>query len=186
LTAANLACDQVCEDAASPTKEGIMAVDAYLQIEGIKGESADTGHKDWIEISHVSWSVHQPRAAVVSTAGGMTTGRASLSDLSFKKLADLSSPLLQQTCAMGKTIPKAKFEFMRADGDGKPVCYYTVELENVMISGVNPTSGEGGILIEHVFLAYSKMKWKYTKQSIRGGAEGNSSGGWDCAAHKCA
>lgn len=55
-----------------------------------------------------------------------------------------------------------------------------------MISGINPTSGDSGIVTEHVFLAYSKMKWKYTKQSIRGGTEGNSSGGWDCAANKCA
>lgn len=162
-----------------------MAIDAYLQIEGIKGESADAGHKDWIEVSHVAWSVHQPRASTVSTAGGLTTGRASLSDMSFKKLADLASPVFQQHCAMGKTIPKAKFEFMRADGDGKPICYYTVELENVMISGVNPTSAAGGIINEDVFLAYSRMRWKYTKQGIRGGTEGNSAGGWDCAANKC-
>lgn len=87
-----------------------MAIDAYLQIEGIKGESADAGHKDWIEVSQVAWSVHQPRSSTVSTAGGHTVGRASLSDMSFKKLADLSSPILQQHCAMGKTIPKAKFE----------------------------------------------------------------------------
>lgn len=162
-----------------------MAIDAYLQIEGIKGESADDKHKDWIEISNVSWSVHQPRASSVSTAGGMTSGRASLSDLTFKKLADMSSPILQQHCAMGKTIPKAKFEFMRADGEGKPICYYTVELENVMISGVNPTSGDGGIITEHVFFAYSKMKWQYTRQGIKGGAQGNTAGGWDCAGNKC-
>lgn len=161
-----------------------MANDAYLQIEGIKGESADERHKDWIEVSNVTWSVHQPRAAAVSTAGGMTSGRAVLSDVTFKKLADLSSPILQQTCAMGKTIPKAKFEFMRADGEGKPIKYYEVELENVMISGVTPNSGDGGTLIEHVHLAYSKMKWKYTKQSVRGGTEGNTAGGWDAAANK--
>jgi type VI secretion system secreted protein Hcp len=162
-----------------------MANDAYLQIEGIKGESTDERHKDWIEISNVSWSVHQPRASSVSTAGGLTTGVASISDLTFKKLADLSSPSLQQHCAMGKTIPRARFEFMRADGDGKPITYYTVELENVMISGVNPTSGDSGIITEQVFFAFSKMKWAYTKQGIRGGAEGRTLGGWDCATHKC-
>lgn len=75
---------------------------------------------------------------------------------------------------------------MRADSNGKPICYYTVDIENVMISGVNPNSGDSGIVTEHVFLAYSKMKWKYTRQSIRGGTEGNSSGGWDCATNKCA
>ena len=112
-----------------------MALDAYMQIEGIKGESADSGHKDWIEVSNVAWSVFQPRAEAVSTAGGMTTGRAVLSNLSFKKLADLSSPVLQQHCAMGKTIPRAKFEFMRADGDGKPICYYTVDRKRDDLGG---------------------------------------------------
>jgi type VI secretion system secreted protein Hcp len=162
-----------------------MAIDAYLQIEGIKGESTDDKHKDWIEVSNVAWSVHQPRATSVSTAGGLTSGVAELSDLSFRKLADMSSPMLQQHCAMGKTIPKAKFEFMRADGEGKPICYYTVELENVMISGVNPNSGDGGLINEQVFFAYSKMKWQYAKQSIRGGVEGKTAGGWDCATHRC-
>lgn len=161
-----------------------MALDVYLQIESIKGESQDDKHKDWIEVSHVSWHVHQPRAATVSTAGGHTSGRAELSELSFKKLADLSSPILQQTCAAGKTIPKAKIEFLRADGDGKPINYYTVELENVMISSVHPDSGDGGTVTELVSLAFSKIKWKYTQQKVAGGTGGNTSGGWDAAANK--
>jgi type VI secretion system secreted protein Hcp len=86
---------------------------------------------------------------------------------------------------MGKTILHAKFEFIRADGNGNPITYYTIELENVVISGVNHNSGASGIVTEQFFLAYSKMKWKYTKQSVRGGTEGNSSDGWDCAGNKC-
>jgi type VI secretion system secreted protein Hcp len=163
-----------------------MAVDAYLQIETIKGESKDSKHTDWIEVSNVSWNVHQPRSAVVSTAGGHTNGRAELSEVSFKKLADIASPILQQTCAMGKTIPKARFEFMRADGNGEPIKYYAVELENVMISSVSPSSGEGGIINEKVSLAYSKIKWSYTRQDIKGGTQGNTSGGWDASANKIA
>lgn len=161
-----------------------MALDTYLQIEGIKGESTDDKHKDWIEVFGVTWHVHQPRAASVSTAGGQTNGKAELSELSFKKLADLSSPILLQTCAAGKTIPKAKFEFMRADGNGAAICYYTVEIENVMIACVTPNSGEGGTITESVSLAYSKMKWKYTQQKISGGVGGNTSGGWDAATNK--
>jgi len=163
-----------------------MALDVYRQIDGIKGESADDKHKDWIEVSGVTWSVYQPRATTVSTAGGLTTGRAELSNLSFKKLADIASPILQQTCATGKTIPKARIEFLRADGDGKPITYYTVELENVLICSVTPDCGESGILTEHIQLAYAKMKWKYAKQGIGGGSIGNTSGGWDCSANKCA
>jgi len=163
-----------------------MAVDAYLSIEGIKGESSDEKHKNWIEVFNVTGSVHQPRAASLSTAGGHTNGRAELSNLTFKKLADLSSPILKQHSAMGKTLPKAVFEFMRADGDGKSVCYYKVTLENVMVSGITFDSGDGGTIKEQVHLAYSKIKWEYVKQSIRGGADGSTLGGWDCAANKCA
>ena len=161
-----------------------MATDVYLQIDSIKGESTDDKHKDWIEVAHVAWGVHQPRAATISTAGGHTSGRAELQNIVFHKLADLSSPVLLQTCATGKTIPKAVFEFMRADGDGKPIPYFKMELDNVMIACVTPDSGEGGLISEHVQLAYSKIKWSYTKQSIRGGVQGNTSGGWDLAANK--
>jgi type VI secretion system secreted protein Hcp len=101
-----------------------MAMDAYLQIGDIKGDSTDDKHKSWIEVSNVDWNVTQPRASTVSTAGGHTSARADLSEIGFTKLADIASPLLFQHCAMGKTIPKAVFEFYRADGDGKPICYF--------------------------------------------------------------
>lgn len=116
----------------------------------------------------------------------MTTGRAALSDITFEKLVDIASPILHQHSAMGKTIAKAVFEFMRTDSDGKPICYYKVTLDNVMISGITFGSGEGGTIKEMIHLAYSKIEWEYVKQSIRGGAQGNTMGGWDCAAHKCA
>ena len=104
-----------------------MANDVYLRIEGINGESEDERHRNWIEVSNVLYAIHQPSADVVSTAGGHTTGRAELYPLSFTKLADISSPVLLQTCAAGKTIPKAVLEFMRADGDGKPIPYFKIE-----------------------------------------------------------
>ncbi|WP_442784095.1 type VI secretion system tube protein Hcp, partial [Collimonas fungivorans] len=34
-----------------------MAIDVYLQIDGIKGESTDSAHKDWIECKSVQWEV---------------------------------------------------------------------------------------------------------------------------------
>lgn len=159
-------------------------IDAYLQIDGIKGESTDDKHKDWIEVNNVLYAINQPRAESISTAGGHTSGRAELYPLTFKKLADIASPVLLQNCATGKTIPKAVFEFMRADGDGKPIPYFKIELEHLMIASMTPDSGESGIISERVQLAYAKIKWTYTRQSIRGGAQGNSSGGWDCNANK--
>lgn len=90
-----------------------MASDAYLQIDGIKGESTDLKHQGWIEVTDVQFGVTQPRSATASTSDGHTAERAELSDIVLTKVSDISSPILSQTCAMGKTIPKAKIEFMR-------------------------------------------------------------------------
>ena len=159
-------------------------IDAYLQLGDIKGESQDDKHKGWIEVTGVHWGVSQPRATAISTAGGHTSGKADVHEVVFDKLADIASPVLFQTCAMGKTIPKAKFEFFRADGDGTRVKYFEIELENVMLSNVTPTSANGGIITETVHLASSKFKCAYVQQKIGGGAGGQTSGGWDSAANK--
>jgi len=161
-----------------------MAIDVYLYIDGIKGESNDDRHKDWIECKSVSWSVDQPKSATSSTGGGHTAERCEHSDIVISKLADLSSPILLQTCAAGKTIPRAKFEFMRADAQGERVKYYEIEIENVLIGAVSPAVEEGDILSEDVALKFSKVKWKYTQQKISGGAGGNTSGGWDLSANR--
>lgn len=163
-----------------------MAIDVYLQLDGIKGESTDDKHKDWIECTAVNWGVLQPRSATSSTAGGHTAERAELSDILFHKVADLSSPILMQMCAMGKTVPKAKFEFMRADGNGVPIKYFEIELENVLIGQISPGVSGGSLMSEGVGLKYSKIKWKYSQQKVGGGAGGNTAGGWDLATNKVA
>ena len=161
-----------------------MAIDVYLQIDGIKGESADDKHKDWIECTTVNWGVSQPRSATASTGGGHTAERCEHQEIALTKLADLASPILLQTCSAGKTIPKARLEFMRADGQGERIKYFEIELENVLIGGIKPSVAEGSIIQEAVGLKFSKIKWKYTQQKVTGGAGGNTSGGWDLAANK--
>lgn len=43
-----------------------MAIDMYLQLEGIEGESTDAQHKDWIECETASWMATQPQSATPS------------------------------------------------------------------------------------------------------------------------
>lgn len=52
-----------------------MALDVYLQIDGIKGESADSAHQGWIEVTSAHWGVTQPRSATASTGGGHSAER---------------------------------------------------------------------------------------------------------------
>jgi len=161
-----------------------MAIDVYLYIDGIKGESADSAHQGWIEVTAAQWGVKQPKSATASTAGGHTAERSEHRNLTISKLADLSSPLLLQTCSAGRTISKAKLECMRADGQGERVKYYEVELENVLIGNMDQVVHEGDILHDSIGLKFSKVHWKYTQQKIGGGAGGNTSGGWDLAANR--
>lgn len=55
---------------------------------------------------------HQGRVSGLETRW-LDRVRAELSEISIRKLVDLASPLLAQTCACGKTIPKAKLEMTR-------------------------------------------------------------------------
>jgi len=164
-----------------------MAIDIYAQIEGIKGESKDDQHKDWIEVTRVHWGVRQPKSATASTGGGHTAERAELSAICFSKLSDLSSPMLLQTCASGKTIPRVRFEFFRADANGERIKYFDIELENILVGMVAPhLRGCGSLLSENVNLKFSKIKWKYIQQKVNGGSGGNTAGGWDLATNKIA
>lgn len=163
-----------------------MATDVYLQLDGIKGESADSEHMGWIEITSVHLGVLQPKSATSSTAGGHTAERCEHRTITISKLADLASPILMQTSSSGRTLPKGKIEFMRADSDGKRVKYYEVELENVLLGHVDQQLEPGDILHETVGLKFSKIKWKYTQQKIGGGTGGNTAGGWDLTTNKVA
>ncbi|MGX9218742.1 Hcp family type VI secretion system effector [Massilia varians] len=161
-----------------------MAIDVYLQIDGIKGESQDSSHQGWIEIASAQWGVVQPTIAAGSATGGRTSGRSEYRTMSLSKLADLASPMLMQYCSNGKTIPKAKLEFMRADSDGKRVKYYEVELENVLIGNMEQMVHEGSILQDNIGLKFAKVKWKYSQQKIGGGTGGQTAGGWDLSCNK--
>ena len=162
-----------------------MAIDVYLQIEGIKGESRDTGHPDWMECMTVDLGVHQPKSAA-SSSSGHTVGRCHHDTVVIGRLSDLATPVLLQTCAMGRTVPRARIEFMCADGQGKPVKYFEIELENVLVTEIAPDVHEGQPMSEHLALAFSKITWRYTRQNVGGGTAGLTAGGWDLALNRLA
>ena len=135
-----------------------MAIDVYLQIEGVKGESNDERHKDWIECTSATWSVLQPKSATASTGGGHTAERCEHGDLVITKLSDLSSPLCE---LMAKV---SGLNTLRSSW------------KNVLIGAVVPSIQAKKILTEYVSLKYGKVKWKYTQQKV--------AGGWDLSANR--
>jgi type VI secretion system Hcp family effector len=160
-----------------------MASDMFLKIDGIKGESSDADHKEWMEIESFSWGVSQPASAVVSTAGGGTVGRASFGDLSVTKILDSASPLIAQACVSGQHIKEIIIELFRSAGD-KRVKYWEYKLEDSIISSVS-IGGGGGLPSESITFNYAKITYTYTKQErAGGGGGGNVPGGWDLKTNK--
>jgi len=139
----------------------VLAVDMFLKIEGIDGEStAAGGHVDWIEIESFSWGASRPSTSTGRTRGG---GRASFSDMSVVKRIDAASPNLYLACASGKRYPSATLQIRKA-GEG-PVPYMEYRLENVRISSVSVSSSEGSAEpVEEVTLSYGKIVWTYMPQ----------------------
>ncbi len=156
-----------------------MASDTFLQVDGIKGESTDKGHKEWIEILSYNWGVSQMASATASSSGGGSTQRADFQDLSVVKELDASTPLLSQACWSGKHIDKVVLELNRAAGDDRTK-YMLYEMENVIISSVSVGGGGGGIPTESLTFNYGKLKTTYIKQARKGGGgAGEVPAGWN-------
>jgi len=92
----------------------VALFDAFLKLDGIKGESADAKHKGEIDIESFSWGMSQ--TGVSATGGGGGAGRVKVHDISFVKRTDASSPLLMLNCANGAHIKEANFVVRKAGG----------------------------------------------------------------------
>jgi type VI secretion system secreted protein Hcp len=161
-----------------------MPGDVFLQIDGIKGESTDSKHKEWIEVLSYNWGVSQMASAIQSSSGGGTTQRADFQDLSIVKLMDSSSPKLFAACAQGDHIAKVILELCRAAGK-EHLPYMNYELENVVITSVSVGGGGGGEPTESVTFNYGKIKQVYTTQKRKGGGGGGKiPAGWSLEENK--
>jgi type VI secretion system secreted protein Hcp len=153
-----------------------MAVDMFIKIDGIKGESQDSKHKDEIDVLSWSWGVSQ--SGTMHGGGGGGSGKASFQDLSITKWVDMSSPKLLNSASTGKHIKEALLTVRKA-GE-KPLEYLKVTLSDCLISSVS-TGGSGGEdrLTENVTINFAKVKFEYTVQKADGTAGGVVPFGFD-------
>jgi type VI secretion system secreted protein Hcp len=158
-----------------------MAVDMFIKIADIKGESSDDKHKDEIDVLAWSWGLSQSGTLHSGTGGG--AGKVNVQDLSLTKWVDLSSPNLLKFCCSGKHLKEAILTVRKA-GD-KPVEYIKMTLSPVLITSVS-TGGSGGEdrLTENVTLNFGAVKFEYTSQKPDGSPDKTIPMGWDISANK--
>ena len=156
------------------------AVDMFIKIGDIKGESQDQAHRDEIDV--LSWSWGLSNDGTTHQGGGGGAGKANFQDLSCTKYLDKSTPKLMEFCANGGHIPEATLVVRKAGAD--PVEYLIIRMENVLVTSVS-TGGSGGEdrLTENVTLNFSKIQVEYTEQKDDGTPGEKVGMSWDIVAN---
>jgi type VI secretion system secreted protein Hcp len=145
-----------------------MALDQFMKIDALKGESKDKVHKDSIDV--LAWSWGASNSGTAHVGGGAGAGKVNVQDLSFTKWVDKSSPDLLQACCTGKHFGSATLIVRKAGGT--PLEYVKVTLTPAMITAMT-TGGSGGEdrLTENITLNFGKVKFEYVEQ-LANGAKG--------------
>jgi len=184
--------------------------DAFLKLDGIKGESADAKHKGEIDIESFSWGLSQ--TGISATGGGGGAGKVKVHDMYFRKQADASSPLLFLNCANGSHIKEANFVVRKAGGE--QLEYLKIKLTDVLVSSYKPHGAQtaddwetqgvtgnaaatvnwgdgsaspasGEIPTDQFSLNFAKIEFSYQPQGADGKAQGGPVlAGWDVKANQ--
>ena len=136
-----------------------MAVDVFLKLGDIKGESTDAKHAGEIDVLSWSWGVSQPGTA--ASGGGAGAGKVSFSDLNFTHNVDKASPLLMKACATGQHVKEATLVSRKA-GKGQQE-YLIIKMSDVLVTGVQPSS-TGEHPMENVSVKFAKIDLEYKPQ----------------------
>ena len=141
----------------------LAAVEMFLKITDVTGESKDAAHKDEIDVLAWSWGASSGNAKTAK--GGLPD--ACIQDLSLTKYIDSASPQLILNAAFG-TVAKEAVLTVRKAGE-KPLEYLVLKMSDVLVTSYQ-TGGSGGEdrLTENVTLSFETLKGEYRKQKADG------------------
>jgi len=136
-------------------------VDTFLRIEGIRGESIDDEHREWIDVLAWSWQMSLPNLNLGVGA------KAIVRPLIVKKYIDKASPHISLTLLKGEV--KSEAILVAQKSGEKPFEFLRITMSPVWFVNVSPggTSGEDRFT-ESVALAFSKVCYAYTPQKVDG------------------
>ena len=162
----------------------MAAVDLFLEIDGIAGESTDKAHTGAIDALAFSWAEHLQVGS--GSAGGGGAGKVSIGDLQVVMRTSIASPLLFLACASGKHHVTAKLSARRR-GEKAGKDYLVITLHDVLVTsyrvGANE-SGEDDTPTDQVSLGFRRVEFEVGAQSPKGGPSKVVKAGWDVGANK--
>ena len=158
-----------------------MAVDYFLKLEGIAGESLDHKHRDEIQI--LSWSWGESQSGTMSSGGGGGAGKVNMQDFHFVMKVTKATPKLFLACASGEHIKQAVLTCRKAGKTQQDFLTYT--FTDVLVSSYQTGGSSSGdeIPMEQVSLNYTKIELEYKAQKPDGTLEGGIKAGWNLKAN---
>lgn len=160
----------------------MAAVDYFLKIKGVEGESAVDGHKNEIDVESFSWG--ESNSGGHAYGGGGGAGKVVMQDFHFTMRVNKATPKLLLMCASGEHIPEALLTCRKAGGRQEP--FLTIKMADLLVSSYQ-VGGSGGsdlVPIDQISLNYSKIEIAYKMQKADGTVVPAGEAKWDLKAGK--
>src|SRR5262245_14986966 len=160
----------------------MAAVDYFLKLAGIDGESHDAQHKDEIDVENWSWVESQ--SGTGHSGGGHGAGKVVMQDFHFVMRLNKASPKLMLACATGDHIPSAVLTMRKAGGKQQEYAQFT--LTDVLVSSfeVKGSSDASRLPENQITLNFAKVEWQYREQKQDGSLGAAVKVGYDAKANR--
>jgi len=140
-----------------------MAVDYFLKLDGIAGESADANHTGEIQLLSFSWGASQVTS--VAGTGGSGAGKADLSDFSIMKYCDKATTPTFKALVQGTHIKTGTVTAVKSGAGGKP--FLKIDFQELYVTS-QQFSASSEIPSESVSFSYNQIKIEYSTQNEQG------------------
>src|SRR5262249_2781713 len=159
-----------------------MAIDMFLKIDGIPGESTDAKHKDEIDILSYTWGESLPAAP--STSSGMATAKVTMQDFHFAMRVNKASAQLFLACASASRL-KNDVLTVRRSGAGTPE-FLKWTLSDISVASYQTAADvpTGDAPIDQVNLRFMKIEVEYRPVKPDGSLDAPVNAGWDLSMNK--
>ncbi|HKE97191.1 MAG TPA: type VI secretion system tube protein Hcp [Povalibacter sp.] len=148
-----------------------MAIDTFMKLGDLKGESQVKGFEDQIQILAWSWGMSQTGTTHHGSGGG--AGKVNVQDLSFTHFVDSATPSLIQACCKGAHYPEATITMRKAGGD--PLPYLVIKLTDIIVTSCSEGGSSGeDLLTENVTLNFAAFEVSYQPQDNKGAKKGGA------------
>jgi type VI secretion system secreted protein Hcp len=151
-----------------------MAVDYFLKLDGIQGESKDSKHENEIEIGSFSFGATQTGS--FSAMGGGGAGKVNMQDFHFTIPTQNASPKLLLACATGNHIGKAVLTCRKAGKEQREFLKYT--FTDLLVSSFQ-TGGSSETPMDQISMNFAKIEVEYAEQKADGSLKGTIKAGYD-------